>query len=172
METKAQEQDDIIFHSQSLGKLRFDQVIEEIVRFIQREPDKSYRISIGTDSHASDISSLVSAVTVWRVGNGAVYFWTKSPEKRFGSMDHRIFEEAIASIMLAQEMRDRLRKALNDDFFWQRQDICNEIHVDMGRKGKTNKLVDKVIGMIRGYEFTPVIKPDAYTASAVADRHT
>ncbi len=160
--------EEIIFHSQNPGTLSFDAAIAEIVLFIKKEPARFYKIIIGTDSEASSISSMVTAITVWRVGNGAVHFWTRMPEKKFGSMRDRIWQEAISSITLAQEVRSRLTERLGDEFFWD----GNEIHVDIGENGPTREMIDSVVGMIKGYNFTPVIKPHAFGASIVADRHT
>lgn len=160
--------EEVTFHSQTLGVLSFDAVITEIVKFVQREPGRFYKIIIGTDSEASSPVSLVTAVTIWRVGNGAIHFWTKSEERKFATMRDRVWQEAINSITLAQEIRSRLQTVLGDEFFWD----GNEVHVDIGENGPTRDLIDSVVGMIRGYKFEPVIKPLAFGASIVADRHT
>ncbi len=157
-----------IFLSESRGRLSLEDVVGEIVSFVRREPKRFYKIIIGTDSQASDVSTLITAVTIWRVGNGAIHFWIRSEEKDFGSMRDRIWAEALASITLAQEMRGRLQAALGDEFFWD----GNEIHVDIGENGPTKDMVDSVTGMIKGYNFIPVIKPYSFGASIVADRHT
>ncbi len=158
----------IIFSSEAQSVLSLERVTEETLAFIRREPERFYKIIIGTDSQATDEASLVTALTIWRVGNGAIHFWTKSEVKKFGSMRDRIWAEAIRSITLAQEMRGRLQQALGDEFFWD----GNEIHVDIGVNGPTKDLIDSVSGMIRGYNFTPIIKPYSFGASIVADRHT
>ncbi len=159
---------EIHFHSYSAGRLTADGMLEEIKRFVRHGPSRFYKIVIGTDSEASSPAALVTAVTIWRVGNGAIHFWTISERREFGSMRDRIWEEAIASITLAQELRSRLKETLGDEFFWD----GNEVHVDIGRNGPTKELVDSVVGMIKGYHFEAVIKPFAYGASVVADRHT
>lgn len=158
----------ITFHSSTYGILDFDKTMETITGFVKEKPGEFYKIIIGTDSEASSPVSLVTAVTVWRVGNGAIHFWTKGEEKKFATLRDRIFQEAISSITLAQEIRSRLKALLGDEFFWD----GNEIHVDIGENGPTKELIDSVVGMIRGYNFQPVIKPDAFGASIVADRHT
>ena len=157
-----------IFHSQSRGTMPFDAAIDEVTGFVKKEPERFYKIIIGTDSEASSVASMVTAITVWRVGNGAIHLWTKSMEKKFFSMRDRIWAEAISSITLAQEVRARLQQELGDEFFWD----GNEIHVDIGENGPTREMIDSVVGMIKGYNFTPVIKPYAFGASVVADRHT
>jgi hypothetical protein len=146
----------------------FDATMGEIVAFVKKEPGRFYKIIIGTDSNASSPVALVTAVTVWRVGNGAIHFWTESAPRNFGSMRDRIWQEAISSITLAQEVRSRMQEVLGDEFFWD----GNEIHVDIGENGPTRDMIDGVVGMIKGYNFTPVIKPYSFGASVVADRHT
>ena len=158
----------ILFHSQSRGILSLDEMMEEVMKFVKKEPERFYKIIIGTDSHPSDPVVLVTALTIWRVGNGAIHFWTKSEPKKFATMRDRIWQEAISSITLAQEMRSQLQNAMGDEFFWD----GNEVHVDIGKNGPTRDLIDGVVGMIKGYNFQPVIKPDAFGASIVADRHT
>lgn len=160
--------EDTIFNSQTLGKLGFREMIREILLFVQREPERFYKIIIGTDSAAASPVGLVSAVTIWRVGNGAIHFWTKSDARQFHSLRERIWQEALNSITLAQEIRAELQTLLGDDFFWD----GNEVHVDIGARGPTRDLIDSITGMIKGYNFEPVIKPYAFGASIVADRHT
>ena len=157
-----------IFHSQTYGPILLDGAVLKISEFMRSAPTRSYKIIVGTDSEASDVSSLVTAVTVWRIGNGAIHFWTRSAERRFPTLRDRIWQEAINSITLAQELRSRLKEALGEDLFWD----GNEVHVDIGEYGPTKEFIPGVVGMIRGYEFTPVIKPAAFGASIVADRYT
>lgn len=158
----------LTFHSQTFGILSPEEVVGEIVLFIQKEPEHFYKIIVGTDSQASSPAALVSAVTIWRVGNGAIHFWTKSEARNFYSLRERLTQEAINSITLAQEIRGRLQKSLGDEFFWD----GNEIHVDIGENGPSKELIDTIKGMIKGYDFKPVIKPYSFGASVVADRHT
>lgn len=160
--------EEIKFHSPTSGLLTIDEALLEIVKFVRLQPERFYKIIVGTDSEASSPVGLVTAITIWRVGNGAIHFWTKSEERAFHSLRDRITQEAINSIMLAQELRSRLQHTLGDEFFWE----GNEIHVDIGEKGPTRELIDMIKGMIKGYNFEPVIKPYSFGASIVADRHT
>ena len=144
------------------------EVVEDIAHFVRSQPERFYKIIIGSDSQAASPAAIVTAVTVWRVGNGAVHFWTTSEERPYAMMRDRIWAEAIRSITLAQEVRGRLEQTLGDDFFWD----GNEVHVDIGENGPTREMIDSVVGMIKGYNFVPVIKPYSFGASIVADRHT
>lgn len=158
----------IQFHSQTKGILTLEQVFFEIQEFVRSKPERFYKIIVGTDSEASSPTELVTAITVWRVGNGAIHFWTRAASRNFYSLRDRLTQEALNSIMLAQEVRSRLLMLLGDQFFWD----GNEIHVDIGEEGPSRELIDTIKGMIRGYNFTPVIKPYSFGASVVADRHT
>lgn len=149
------------------NSLCLEEVIEAISDFVKKAPKREYKIIVGTDSLAMDEVAFITAITVWRVGNGGIHFWTRSQkEKCFGLRD-RINREVVQSITLAQEVRGRLKEVLGDEFFWN-----DQIHIDVGRKGPTKELVDSVVGMVKGYGFEAVIKPESFGASVVADRHT
>jgi hypothetical protein len=47
-----------------------------------------------------------------------------------------------------------------------------EIHVDIGENGRTKEMIDEVVGMIIGGGMRVRIKPHAYAATSVADKHT
>ncbi len=159
---------DIQFHSQTHGRLSLEEMLGEVAKFVRVEPQRFYKIIVGTDSETSNPVSLVSAVTIWRVGNGAIHFWTRAEEKNFHTLRDRLTQEAINSIVLAQELRSRFQETLGDEFFWD----GNEIHVDIGELGPSRDLIDTIKGMIKGYNFKPIIKPYSFGASVVADRHT
>ncbi len=162
--------DDKLFHSATAPqKLSLADVMVEIADYIQEKPTHRYEIIIGSDSAGFDERpvSIVTALTVRRVGNGGRYFYVRGTPKLFHHMRDRIYAEAMSSITLAQELRGRLRDTLGDDIFW--QDL---IHIDVGPGGLTRSLVDEMVGMVRGFNFTAVVKPGSFGASAVADRHT
>ncbi len=158
----------ITFRSPTFGVLSFDGAIERIVLYIKESPRDSYKVIIGTDSASAAPTTLVTAITVWRRGKGGIFFWTESAEKTYKTLRDRIVAEAVASIMLGQEVRSRLRDSLGNEFFWD----GNEIHADVGKNGPTRDIVEAITGMIKGYDFEPIIKPYSFGAFAVADRFT
>lgn len=157
------------FHSWSKGTLTLERVFEEIVAYVTRQPECSYQIIVGSDSAARNPVPLVTALTIRRVGNGAVHFWVTSEKKSFHTLRDRITEEAMQSITLAQELRSGLRDTLGEEYLW---DGKIEVHIDVGENGPTRDLIDQVVGMVKGFGFEAVIKPGAFGASQVADRHT
>jgi len=157
------------FHSWSKGALTLARVFDEVIAYVNREPERSYQIIVGSDSAARNPVSLVTALTIRRVGNGAVHFWVMSEKKIFHTLRDRITEEAMQSIMLAQEIKSGLRDRLGEEFLW---DDKIQVHIDVGENGPTSDLIDQVVGMVKGFGFQAVIKPDSFGASQVADRHT
>ncbi|MBU1179042.1 ribonuclease H-like YkuK family protein [Patescibacteria group bacterium] len=157
------------YNSTIKRRINFDQLIKEIIRYVNEKPNADYRITIGTDSPGVINPFFVTAVTVLRVGNGGRYFWTKSERIFCHGLQERIYKEAMRSITLTQELKSKLKDELGEESFW---DNKITVHIDIGRNGSTKDLVDGVVGMVRGFGLEAVIKPDAFCACSVADKHT
>ncbi|MEK7629932.1 MAG: ribonuclease H-like YkuK family protein [Patescibacteria group bacterium] len=157
----------LLFNSSFGLKLSIPEIVREIVRFIKEDPNRPYKIVIGTDSQAlqNKYADFVTAVVVHRVGNGGRYFWRRVQEGKFHTLRDRIIKEVLTSIDIARETLTELQKeakGLNWDF---------EIHADVGENGPTKALIQEVVGMIRANNFDVKTKPESYAASKVADRH-
>ncbi len=149
------------------NSLDLDEVILNVKNFVQLSPKRNYKIIVGTDSAARSEVDFITAITVWRMGNGAIHFWTRSEKTKCASLRDRIYKETIHSITLAQELRGLLKEKLGDEFFWD-----DQIHIDVGENGPTKDFIDSVVGMVKGFGFEAVIKPFSFGASCVADKHT
>ncbi len=158
--------DDRSFHSPSLGPLDFPRVVDEIVAMMDADPKAEYQLIVGTDSQTYHKAvEYVTAIVVHRVGKGGRYFWRRSRERRPASLRERIWREAWLSYEVAQWLIEALRERQVLGFHL-------EIHVDVGRAGRTRELVEEVVGMIIGVGLPVKTKPEAYAASTVADKHT
>lgn len=158
----------------SLGE-RFSlySIVDAMRAYMAKDPTRQYEIVIGTDSREGERDvQFVTSVVFRRVGNGGIYFYTRSSDAGHMTMRDRIWKEALRSITLAQELRSVLREQFGDDIVWSSRVTFRHIHLDVGLQGPTRDLVDGVSGMVKGYGFEPVIKPDAYGAFVVADLHT
>lgn len=138
-------------------------LIEEIQSFILAEPKYSYRILVGTDSEYLEKQiDFITVIVIHRVGQGARYFWKRQVVKsRFG-LHQRLWQEALFSLSVGQE----LLKVLAD----KKLDFRFELHLDLGNIGKSSNSVKEIINLIRGYGFEIRIKPESYAASKIADR--
>lgn len=160
----------IKFYNSTLGQyVDFDRLIKEIISYMNKNPKADYKVTVGSDSPGVLNPFFITAITILRVGNGGVYFWTKTDRVKCHNLQDRIYKEALQSITLAQELKSRLKDELGEDFFW---DDKITVHIDVGRNGKTKDFIDGVVGMVKGYGLEAVIKPDAFCACVVADKHT
>ena len=157
----------VMFHSPTWGNLELFQVREKILIFLASQPQYTYQIVIGTDSqpHNGTGVDFVTAIVVRRVGNGGIYFWKSMSSKKKYVLRQRMYEEASRSLETAETVLALLHK---DGIT--RYDV--EIHVDIGKFGKTREMILEIIGMIRGSGYNVKMKPESYAASSIADRHT
>lgn len=157
---------DQMFHNPSIGEMTFGEVISTIVAEMEGHSQEQFELLIGTDSSTyPNHLELVSAIVLHKVGRGGRYFWTRKREKTTPSLRLQIWREAWLSFELAQHVM----RSLESESLLQ---FNLEIHVDIGKNGPTKELIDEVVGMILGSGLAVRIKPEAYAASAVADKHT
>ncbi|MBI2609735.1 hypothetical protein HYW53_00990 [Candidatus Giovannonibacteria bacterium] len=147
----------------------FDELVEELIAYIKEKPEREYKIVVGSDSRAEKEVRFITSVAILRVGNGGRYYWTRSEETYAPTLRDRIYKETMHSILCTQELRSRLKDKLGEEFFW---DGKISVHIDVGENGPTKDLIDTVVGMVKGYGFEAVIKPDSFGAFVLADRHT
>jgi len=157
---------DNYFHSSFGAKLRPEDVVAEIIRFMKADEQRRYKIVIGTDSEKYDggMANFVTAVVVHRVGNGGRYFWRRVGLTKIHNLHDRIIQEVLLSIDVAREILMYLKTFEAPTFAF-------EIHADIGENGETKSMIQEVVGMIRAYNFEARTKPESYAASKVADRH-
>ncbi len=156
----------LLFNS-SLGlKFSVNQVVSEVIRFMEGDLKRRYKITIGTDSLrlVDGRADFVTAVVVHRVGNGGRYFWRRLELGKFHTLRDRIIKEVLLSLEVAQKILDEFQNFKKVDFDF-------EIHADIGEHGPTKAMINEVVGMIRAYNFEARTKPESYAASHVADRH-
>ncbi|MEK7193209.1 MAG: ribonuclease H-like YkuK family protein [Patescibacteria group bacterium] len=159
------------FFSSSLGlTLDVDQTVLEIIRFMEAEPKRKYKVTIGTDSERlqDGRADFVTAIVVHRVGNGGRYFWRRLELGKFHTLRDRIIKEVLMSLEVAKKVLLLLEEKVRaeSDLEWE-----FEVHADIGENGETKVMIQEVVGMIRAYNFEPKTKPSSYAASNVADRH-
>ncbi len=157
---------DLIFNSSKGDKLQPEEVVKEIINYMRADEGRLYKITIGTDSEkmTGDKADFVTAIVVHRLGNGGRYFWRRIEIGKIHTLRDRIWQEVIVSLDIAKQFLNFI-KIFNVPHF----DF--EIHVDVGEKGKTNVMIQELVGMIRANNFEAKTKPNSYAASSVADRH-
>jgi len=149
------------------GRLTMPEILGRITGFVESQPDRQYKIIIGTDSqnHNGKGTDFVTALVVHRVGGGGIYFWKGYTQKKPYSLKERIYEEALDSLDFANNFILTLKSAPR------LLEIGLEIHVDVGENGRTRDMITEVVAMIQGNGYEVKTKPESFGASKVADRH-
>jgi len=154
------------FFSPSFGRLSLTGVRKKIVDFMEGDPGSRYRVVIGADSCEKRKGvDYVVAIVVHRIGYGGIYFWQRKIVMKRVHLKERIYNEAAMALVLA----DRFLPTFHGNGVSE-YDI--EVHVDIGNIGETREMINEVMGMIRGSGYNCKIKPEAYGAAKIADRHT
>ncbi len=164
-----------LFRSLKKEEMTFEEVYYDIIRFIEADTDSSYRISVGTDSQVGSKTVFVSCILIHRIGKGAIGFLHKYDMQRpVTNLREKIYLETCASLQLAYLFDDErimgIHHALGPDR--QLQGVSFEFHIDIGTRGQTKSLINEMVGMVKGLNFIPKIKPDSYCASSFADKYT
>ncbi len=169
--------ENIIFRSLQRDNMTFNDVYNEILKFISADTGSSYKISIGTDSKVGSKTVFVSCILVHRVGKGAIGFLHKSDiSRQIRNLREKIYLETCASLQLAYLFDDEkirnIIKTVESGGTYKRKGVTFEFHIDIGTNGPTKTLINEMVGMVKGLNFIPKIKPDSYCASCFADRYT
>lgn len=157
----------MVFYHPRYGKCDLDEVIKQIQKYVQSDTNADYKLVIGTDSQPKEKETLfVTAMIIQRVGAGAIFFYTKHRHQRMvQDLRYRIYRETEYSLDFVNVLREK-------GFFGFSANIPMEIHLDVGQKGETRKLIQEVVGWVTAVGYTAKIKPESFAASAVADRYT
>lgn len=153
------------FFSPTKGRLTFKDMMADITGYITGLPTSSYKVIIGSDSQVKTDTCFITAVVVHRLGKGARYYYRKKIQRKIKSLRQKIFYETALSLEVSSLVANYLAESGLDD-------LEVEIHIDIGKQGDTRDLIREVVGMVTGSGFQAKIKPDAYAASSVADKHT
>lgn len=139
-----------------------------IIQFLKEASQYEHEIILGTDSQPFNSGTfLVTAVVV--ICNNkdyhCRYFYKEHDERpRHHNLFDRIFSETNTTIKIASEIRGAIPKA------------NISIHLDVNNENsntRTSRYSSTLVAMVRGYGYENVeIKPNAWCASKLADRHT
>ncbi len=159
--------------SPTYGQLELKEVVNKIADYINKNGNNvKYKFIIGTDSQVYGNNIVyVTVVACCCVGHGGIYFYDKSKIASKVSLQERLYTEASLSLEFASKfMTEITNHGEHLDTFINLKSL--EIHVDVGVDGESRAVIQGAVGMIKGSGYNVKIKPDAYTASCIADKHT
>lgn len=123
--------------------------------------DRSVNLFVGTDSQMSGGEWVfATVVAAHNPGKGGRFFSFREKKKKsqFPSLRMRLLEEALRSISVASEIRDRFGRE-------------SEVHLDLNTKVyNSSKYVTDLSSMVQSFGFKCQVKPDSWASSALADK--
>ncbi|MDP4007237.1 MAG: ribonuclease H-like YkuK family protein [bacterium] len=162
------------FYNPTKGQMSLPQVVQELISYLKEKPERNYEIIVGCDSSAVEEPTFPVVVVVLRKKEGGRFFLTKvhyPAPRKFYNLHDRILEEVLLSCQLAQWLRENFVAAAKKADLKVPYEL-QYIHADVGENGATRDMIKEVTGLIRGNGFIPMVKPESFAASAVADRFT
>ena len=151
------------FISPTYGKVDEVFVKNFLVKTIKCSENHNYKVIVGTDSQNFHKTKMVLVVCLIDEGRGGRFFYNIEWLPKIKDLNTKIYTETQKSLNFAKE--------LNEEFF--RNEISQdvEIHVDIGKDGKTKNLIQGIIGWVHAEGFGTVkIKDQSYVASTIADK--
>lgn len=157
--------DEMIFISPTNGKMTKAEIYDFILKKIQENQitkEHDYSIIVGTDSQNSYKTKMVLVICLIDKGHGGRYFYHIDWMKKIKDINTKIYTETEKSLEIARELNEFLHD--NDV----RAEV--EVHVDIGRYGKTKELIQGILGWVTSEGFTAKIKDESWVASTIADK--
>lgn len=161
-----------IFRSETYGELHFEDVCDKLVKFYDEHKEESdtIEIAIGSDSHNTHETKMVTVIVIYAEGKGGISFNYVEKLPYIHSIREKLEQETSRSLIAATSLIEILE---NDNKYLELYSNCPiSIHVDAGnsQRGKTKDFIKFVTGWVTSTGFNCIIKPDSYAASSVADK--
>lgn len=149
-------------YSKTYGKLTFEKTIEKIKEYINNDTSTKYNITIGTDSQNRNLTKVVVVIAIHRIGKGGIFFYDIRNTEKIKTIRQKVYYEAALSLEFASKINKSFaNNGLIGEF---------EVHVDIGKNGKSCDVINEIVGWITSSGFKCRIKPESYAASCIADK--
>lgn len=168
---------EMTFYNSSEKNMSFNDVISRVLSFIKRNPQGEYNLALGTDSQVKlEYTVFITAIIIHNIGKGAWGCVSKLIVPReINNLKEKIFIEATRTQQLAFMFTPEIFEEITNillPYIDKGASFHHEIHIDIGTKGATRKLIKETIGYFAGLGFETKIKPESYAASSYANKYT
>lgn len=167
------------FQNLSTPHLTFEETFEEIVSFMKKDPQASFKLMIGTDSQAfSKHTRFITGIVIHREGKGA---WACMRKYNFPRKIENLHEKISIETSLTEEVvslfTEEKKNQLMDivlPYIYKGGSFVMEGHLDIGKgkQNKTNIFVQEMVARIEATGVEAKIKPYAIIASGYANKYT
>lgn len=167
------------FQNLSQKNMSFEQVFENIVQFMEKDPIGNFRLMFGTDSHVhSSYTKFITGIVIQRESKGAWACIRKSiiPRKMTNLHERISYETSLTEEVVAlftEEKKEQLIDIILPNIY-KGASFSIEGHIDIGagRKNKTRIFVKEMVNRMEAIGVEAKIKPEAFVASSYANRYT
>ncbi|MCI1966680.1 MAG: ribonuclease H-like YkuK family protein [Oscillospiraceae bacterium] len=157
--------------SPTYGNCNDQQMINIITNYIRsnHKTSQGFNLIVGTDSQNYSDTKMVVVIAVQNIGHGGIFFYDIIRLKRINNIRQKLFYETSLSLKYADKLISQVEDYCNRiQFNFDNVNFC--IHVDIGKKGKTNKLIPELVAWVKACGYDCKIKPDSFAASSIADK--
>lgn len=155
--------------------MNLEQVAENILDFIKRNPNGELRLMVGTDSQLiGNKTCFATGIVIHNVGKGAWCCVKKEIEpRRVKSLSEKIHMETATTYQIVCALNDMVvSKALEVLMENKNIDFHMEAHIDVGKFGATRVLIREMVGYFEGLGIEAKIKPYSFVASSYANKYS
>lgn len=169
------------FQNTTESNLTLDDVMQRILRFIAQDPRAAYQFVIGTDSHVHrGYTKFVTGIVIRRLGKSAWACYRQVIVPReLRSIREKLAMETSFSQQVAAYFDEKAVSRMEEmllPYVYQGAMLEMYIDIDAGTEPIVNKTSLYVQEMVKRVEamgnYSPRVKPEAYVASAYANRYT
>lgn len=155
----------MLFQNTKGEKFNLNEVFSRIKNFI-KDYESTFKLIIGTDSlYRKTGTKYITAIVLYKVGNGGVIFYTKKFETKRIGISARIMQETSNSVEILQKLKEsELLDLIGLENI--------EVHIDCGENGKSRTILSCAKNYIESLGFFAAVKPNAWGASTIADKWT
>ena len=157
--------------SPTYGKCTDQELANIVIGYIKKnmKTSEGFNIIIGTDSQNFSDTKVVVVLVVQNVGKGGIFFYDITRVRRIDSIRQKLFFETNLSLQYANRFLHKIEnEIMSNQLMCDKINFC--IHIDAGRKGKTNALIPEITAWINACGYQCEIKPNSFAASSVADK--
>lgn len=151
------------WHTGSGYEISMESIEQELAAHISNNGN----VFIGCDSFVKGDMCIFATAICLHGGDqqrGGRYYWVREryPAKKYRNLSYRIFSEVSKAVAMAMKLSNQFPEA------------NIELHIDVSSKetAKTSKFVDALTGFATNAGFVSKIKPYAWAAAAIADKHS
>lgn len=167
------------FQNLSQKNMPFDQVFQNILHFMKKDPIGNFRLMFGTDSQVfTHYTKFITGIVIQQERKGVWACIRKViiPRKMTNLHERISFETTLTEEVVSLFTNDHKEQLINVVLpnIYKGASFSIEGHIDIGsgKRNKTRVFVEEMVSRLESIGLEPKIKPDSFVASSYANRFT